>query len=136
MANVIYPLMKQRLLEWARNSNGPAGGADLCIIGVKDTYVYSASHETLDDVSGAAIVAPEAVIADDTITLGVVDGDDATLTGMIETEVLDAFIVYYKWPAATLLLCYMDTPTNMTIPQTINSTAGLVEFAAEGIFGI
>lgn len=136
MANTVYPIVKQRLLEWARNSNPPAGGADLCIIGVKDTYVYSGSHETLADVPGAAIVAPETIIDNDTITLGVVDGDNATLTGMTETETLDAFIVYYKWASTTLLLCYMDTPTDVTIPQIINSPTGLVEFPVEGIFGI
>lgn len=134
MMNRIYPIAKERLLEWAFTSTGPAGGADICVIGVKDTYAFSEAHSTLADVSVGAIVAPEAVIANVTLDAGVVDGDNVALAGMTTGQTIDAFIVYAKWASTTLLLCYMDTPTNGSIPQSINSPAGLLEFDAAGIF--
>lgn len=136
MANAVYPLAKERLLEWAMGSNPPEGGATLCVIGVKDTYSYSAGHETLDDVSGSAIVLPETELDNVTLDFGVVDADDTDLNDMTIGETLNAFIVYFKWASTTLLLCYMDTPTNATIPQLINTEAGRLEFSASGIFEI
>lgn len=136
MANVIYPLAKQRLIDWILNNDGPAGSADLCVIGVKATYTYNAGHSTLANVSGASIVVPERELQNVTTDLGVVDADDVDLTGMSVGETIDAFIVYFKWASATLLLAYMDTPTNSSIPQTINSPAGLLTFDPAGIFRI
>lgn len=136
MANALYPLAKQRLLEWAFNDSGPAGAADLCVIGVDDTYNYSITHEDLTDISGTAIVAPEQVIDNAVFTLGVTDGDDVNLASMEVGETLDAFVVYFKWASATLLLCYMDTPTNATIPQLISSPTGLLVFDDSGIFSL
>lgn len=134
MANRIYPLAKERLLEWAFTSTGPAGGADICVIGVKDTYAFSVAHSVIEDVSVGAIIAPESVIENVTLDSGVVDGDNVSLTGMTTGQTIDAFIVYARWASTTLLLCYMDTPTNGSIPQAINSPAGLLEFDAAGIF--
>lgn len=136
MANTVYPLAKQRLLEWAAGSNPPAGGADLCVIGVKNTYIYSASHEDLTDVTGSAIVAPEVVITNDTYTSGVVDGDDSALSSLSVGETMDAFIIYFKWPAASLLLAYLDEPSNGSLPQLINSETGTLQFPGEGIFSL
>lgn len=136
MSNAIYPLAKQRLLEWAFNGNGPGGAASLCVIGVKSGYVYSASHSTLADVSGSEIIVPESPLGNPTFTLGVIDADDEDLSGMTTGQTLDAFIVYMKWASATLLLCYMDTASNGSIPTTINASTGLLQFPVEGIMSL
>jgi hypothetical protein len=133
MSNVIYPLAKQRLLEWVLDSTVPADGADVKVIGVDSTYVYSAGHEDLTDVPGGSIVAPATTLQSVTRTLGVLDAENATLESMLTGETLTAFIVYAEWATATLLLCYMDTPGDGTIPATIDSETGLLVFDVTGI---
>ena len=134
MANAIYPKAKEKLLQWTLATGKPAGAATICLIGVKNTYVYSPAHEAIADVAETHVVAPEAVIENPTFTNGILNGDDALLDGMSVGETLHAFVVYAKWADTSVLLCYMDTPTVATIPQEIYSAGGLVEFSADGIF--
>jgi hypothetical protein len=136
MANVVYPLAKQRLLEWALAASGPAGAATVNVIGVKSSYVYSASHEHIADVPGADIVAPETELDNVTTLLGVMKADNPTLTGMTAGQTLHALIVFARWAGDSLLLCYMDTPADASLPALINSTTGLLAFDASGIFSL
>lgn len=73
MANLIYPKHKEALLNKTHDLNNDsirailADGAD---------YSYSAAHDFLDDVPGAARVAVSAGLSGATIALGVFDTDD------------------------------------------------------------
>lgn len=132
MANALYPIAKQRLLEWVLGvSPAPVGAGALYMAGVTSAYTYSATHENVSDLTG--IVMPEAALQNVTLTNGVIDADDLTTPGMTIGQTLNALILYAKWAGDDLLIAYMDTPGDATIPQVINSTLGLIMFDVNGI---
>jgi hypothetical protein len=138
MANAIYPLAKQRLLEWALGGDGPPeGGAELKVLGVTDDYSYDAEHEILDDVDSDTIVIPGATLQNVTIDGGLVDADDIIVSGATPDSTLNALIIYAEWGGGeTLLMAYMDAPTDSSLPTVIDSATGLITFDPWGIFRI
>jgi hypothetical protein len=102
MANAVYPLARQRLLEWAFGGSTPAGFEGIFICGVNEDYTYSAAHENVSDLTG--VVGPETELLNVTFTNGVVDADDAQIDGMTTSETLNALVIYAKFAADDLLL--------------------------------
>ncbi len=88
-------------------------------------YVYSATHATMADVTTAGGVAngTPAILANPTITAGVFDADDCTITTTASAST-HALIVYQASaltggadvaPASQRLCWYFDTGTNLPI---------------------
>lgn len=130
----IYPLARENFLTWLLSGAGaPAGAADICIIGVTSAYVYSDTHETLADVSGAAVCIAEQTLANVTLVGGVIDADDLAVTGITTGPTLDAFIVYAKWATTEQLLFYIDSATDGTLPQILSTSKMNIQWPVAGI---
>ena len=133
----IYASAREIFLTWLLTGTGaPVGAADVCVIGVKSSYVFDTAHETLADVPGTDIVIAEVVLSSVTLTGGVTDAADLALTGLTPGPTLDALIVYAKWAATEQLLCYIDAATDSSLPLTLSTSKMNISWPIAGIFKI
>lgn len=135
MASAMYPLCRQRLLEWFSNATTPTG-ITWCAIGVDDNYAYNASHENVSDVNALAITAPEKELQNTTYTNGYLNADDVLFDGLDDADEIHAVIVYAKWSGGDLLFAYLDETADGSLPQPIDATRGLISWNDDGIFRI
>lgn len=114
MANAIYPKYKERAM---------GAGLDLTSLAVKVAlidladYTYSASHEFLSDVAGAAIVATSPNLGSKTVTNGVFDAADTTFSAVTGDQ-SEALIIYQDTGVGSTsrLIAFLDTGiTNMPV---------------------
>jgi len=131
MANAIYPLYKQALIDGDSN-------VDLNDLTVKvalvdtGTYTYSASHQFLTSLTG--VVGTAQTIAATTVTNGLFDGDDVTYTAVTGSSV-EALVIYIDTGTAgtSRLVAYIDTGVT-GLPVTPNGGNIAVNWNASGIF--
>ena len=131
MANAIYPLYKQALLDASAN-------VDLNDLTVKvalvdtGTYTYSAAHEFLTSLTG--VVGTAQTIAATTVTNGLFDGDNATFTAVTGNSV-EALVIYIDTGTAgtSRLVAYIDTGVT-GLPVTPNGGDISITWNASGIF--
>lgn len=131
MANAIYPLYKQALLDASAN-------VDLNDLTVKvalvdtGTYTYSAAHEFLTSLSG--VVGTAQTIGTTTVTNGLFDGDNATFTAVTGNSV-EALVIYIDTGTAgtSRLVAYIDTGVT-GLPVTPNGGDITITWNASGIF--
>lgn len=133
MANAIYPLYKQALLDASANVDLNDGTVKVALIDT-GTYTYNAAHDFYNDVSG--IVGTPQVIANTTVTNGVFDGDDVTFTAVTGNTV-EALIIYIDTgdAATSRLVAYIDTGVT-GLPVTPNFGDITVTWNASGIFAL
>lgn len=111
--NAIYPSGKAALfggpVDWVTS--------DIRCVIVTADYSYSATHDNLNDVAGGARVGSGA-IANRSNTLGVLDGDDLTITGSGPGG--RAIIVYLHTgdEATSTLLLYIDQGAGLPWPAS------------------
>lgn len=132
MANAIYPLYKQALLDASSNVDINDGTVKAALVDT-GTYTYSASHEFYSSVSSAVVGTPQ-TIANTTVTNGTFDGDDVTYTAVSGNSV-EAIVIYIDTGNASTsrLVAYLDT--GMTgLPVTPNGGDIAVAWNASGIF--
>ncbi len=131
MANAIYPLYKQALIDGDSN-------VDLNDLTVKvalvdtGTYTYSASHQFLTSLTG--VVGTAQTIAATTVTNGLFDGDDVTYTAVTGSSV-EAIVIYIDTGTAgtSRLVAYIDTSVT-GLPVTPNGGDIAITWNASGIF--
>ena len=131
MANAIYPLYKQALLDGAANTDIN----DLTVkVALVDTgvYTYSAAHEFLTSLTG--VVGTAQTIAATTVTNGLFDGDNVTYTGVTGNSV-EALVIYIDTTVAATsrLVAYMDSGVT-GLPVTPNGGDITVTWSVSGIF--
>lgn len=132
MASTLYPKFKEGLLS---------GAVDLTTADVRailiDTadYTYSAAHDFLDDVPSAARVAVSTALASKTVTNGVFDAADKTLTA-VSGDQSEAIVVYVHTgtESTSRLVAYIDSGTNL--PATPNGGDITIQWHASGIFAL
>ena len=112
MANAIYPIWKQELMQGTANTS-LAGTVKVALVDT-GVYTYSAAHDFVDDLSTSR-VGTDQTLGTKTFTNGTFDAADAT------------------WPAVTgataeALVIYIDTGTA--------GTSRLVAFLDTGITGL
>ncbi len=112
MANVLYPRAKQDFLAGALNLSSNTITIALIDTGV---YTFSSAHEDRADIPNAAVVA-EVTLSNKTITSGVFDADDATLTAVSGAN-CEALIIYHTTGSNTTsrLIAYIDSATGLPI---------------------
>lgn len=133
MANAIYPLYKQALLDASSN-------VDLNDLTVKvalvdaNTYTYSAAHEFLSSLTG--VVGTAQTIANTTVTGGVFDGDNVTFTA-VSGATVEALVIYIDTGVAgtSRLVAYIDTGQT-GLPVTPNGGDITVTWSGSGIFAL
>lgn len=106
MANAMYPTGLKAILD---------GDVDLAADNIKvvlcdSGYTYSAAHDFLNDISGAAIVATSGNLASKTTTGGVFDAADVTFTSLTG-DTITSYVVYKDTGTSSTsqLLAYVDT---------------------------
>lgn len=131
MANAIYPLYKQALLDGSANTDIN----DLTVkVALVDTgvYTYSAAHEFLTSLTG--VVGTAQTIAATTVANGLFDGDNVTYSGVTGNSV-EALVIYIDTGVAgtSRLVAYIDSGVT-GLPVTPNGGDITVTWNASGIF--
>jgi hypothetical protein len=131
MANAIYPLYKQALLDGSANTDIN----DLTVkVALVDTgvYTYSAAHEFLTSLTGG--VGTAQTIAATTVANGLFDGDNVTYSGVTGNSV-EALVIYIDTGTAgtSRLVAYIDSGVT-GLPVTPNGGDITVTWSVSGIF--
>jgi hypothetical protein len=133
MANAIYPLYKQALLDASSNVDLNDGTVKVALVDT-GTYTYSAAHEFLSSLSG--VVGTAQTIANTTVTGGVFDGDNVTFTAVSGSSV-EALVIYIDTGVAgtSRLVAYIDTGQT-GLPVTPNGGDITITWSGSGIFAL
>lgn len=112
MANVLYPKAKEDFL--AANLNLVSNTITIALIDT-DIYTFDSAHEDRDDIPNSAVVS-EVTLSNKTITSGVFDAEDATLTAVTGAN-CEALIIYHTTGSNTTsrLIAYIDSATGLPI---------------------
>ena len=131
MANAIYPIYKQALLDGLSDIDINDGTVKVALVDT-GTYTYSAAHDFLNDLSG--VVGTAQTIANTTVANGLFDGDNVTYTAVVGATV-EALVIYIDTgnPATSRLVAYIDTSVT-GLPVTPNGGDITVTWNASGIF--
>jgi hypothetical protein len=134
MANALYPLWKEQLLQFTTNNNLSAGTVKVALIDT-GTYTYSATDQFYSSASAAAVGTPQ-TIGSKTFTNGVFDGADVTFTSVTGNSV-EALIIYVDTGVAgtSPLVAYIDTSVT-GLPVTPNGGNIAITWNASGIFAL
>jgi|SRR5688500_2409083 len=133
MANAIYPLYKEALLDASSNVDINDGTVKAVLIDAAD-YTYSTAHNFLDDVAAGARVGTPQTIANTTVAAGLFDGDNVTFTA-VTGDVSEAILIFIDTgvEATSRLVAYIDTGVT-GLPVTPNGGDITISWNASGIF--
>lgn len=134
MANAVYPIYKEALLNGSANSALTGSGTTGLYAALIDTgtYTYSAAHDFYNDLSG--VVGTDQEITSVTLTNGLIDGNDVTFPSVTGASV-EAIVLYRKNAGANTtwrLVAYIDTGVT-GLPVTPNGGNIVVTWNASGI---
>lgn len=131
MANAIYPLYKQALLDASANVDLNDGTVKVALIDTA-TYPYNAAHEFFSSVSG--VVGTPQTINNTTVTNGLFDGDNVTYTAVTGNSA-EALLIYIDTGSAATsrLVAWIDTSVT-GLPVTPNGGDISISWNASGIF--
>lgn len=131
MANNIYPLYKQALLDASANVDLNDGTVKVALVDT-GVYTYSAAHEFLTSLTGT--VGTAQTINNTTVANGLFDGDNVTFTAVSGNSV-EALVIYIDTgsSATSRLVAYIDTGVT-GLPVTPNGGDISVTWNASGIF--
>lgn len=131
MANAIYPLYKQALLD----GDTLTDINDLTVkVALIDTgaYTYSGAHQFLTSLTG--VVGTAQTIANTTVTNGLFDGDNVTFSGVTGNSV-EALAIYIDTgvAATSRLVAFIDSGVS-GLPVTPNGGDITITWNVSGIF--
>lgn len=131
MANAIYPLYKQALLDGDSNIDLNDGTVKVALVDT-GTYTYNSAHQFLSSLSG--VVGTAQTIANTTVTNGLFDGDNVTFTA-VSGATVEALVIYIDTGVAgtSRLVAYIDTSVT-GLPVTPNGGDISITWNASGIF--
>jgi len=135
MANAIYPLFKQALLDALSGVDLNDGDVRVILVDHAD-YTYNAAHDMLDDVAAAARVAVSGALTLTTVTNGLFDADNVVLSA-VAGDVSEALILYLHTgtESTSRLVAFIDTGVT-GLPVTPNGGDININWNASGIFQI
>lgn len=131
MANAIYPLYKQAVLDASANVDVNDGTVKVALVDT-GTYTYSAAHELLSSLTG--VVGTAQTINATTVTNGLFDGDNVTYTA-VSGATVEALVIYIDTGVAgtSRLVAYIDTGVT-GLPVTPNGGDITITWNPSGIF--
>lgn len=131
MANAIYPLYKQALLDASANVDLNDGTVKVALIDT-GVYPYNSTHEFYSSVSG--VVGTPQTINNTTVTNGLFDGDNVTYTAVTGNSA-EALLIYIDTgtAATSRLVAWIDTSVT-GLPVTPNGGDITIQWNASGIF--
>lgn len=132
MANVVYPLFREAQLDASANIDLNDGTVKAVLIDLAD-YTYSAAHDFLDDVPSGARVGTPGTVANTTVTAGLFDGDNVTLSA-VTGDVCEAVLIFIDTgvEATSRLVALFDTGVT-GLPVTPNGGDITLGWNASGI---
>ena len=135
MANALYPLWKQELMQFAANNNLSAGTVKVALIDT-GTYTYSAAHQFWSSASAASVGTPQ-TLTGKSFTNGVFDSTTNPTFTAVTGNSVEALIIYIDTGAAgtSPLVAYIDTSVT-GLPVTPNGGDISITFNASGIFAL
>lgn len=109
MANALYDIWKQELLQGTANTALDDGNLKLMLVDAAD-YTFSQAHDFHADVAGGAIVATSGNLGSVTFTNGALDFADVTFTA-VTGDPCEALILFIDTgsSATSRLVAYIDT---------------------------
>lgn len=137
MANAIYPLWKDALMNASSESALTGTGNTGLWVALVDTgtYTYNASHQFYSSLTGVA--GSDIEITSVTKVSGTVDGADVTMLAVANGSVnCEALVLYRKNAGANTtwrLVAYLDTGVT-GLPITPNGSNINIVWNASGIF--
>lgn len=137
MANYIYPLFKQALLNGDTNSDldhDDTTDGPYCTL-VTSAYTYSALHQYYSSLSG--VLGTDQRLVTPTTTNGVFDADDVIFTG-VSGGTVSAIVIYRKNSGANTtwrLVAYLDTGIT-GLPYTTAGGDITIQWNSSGIFSL
>ena len=133
MANAIYPLYKDAILQSAANSNMSSGTVKVALVDTS-VYTYSAAHEFVTSLSGR--VGTDQTLGTKTFTSGVFDAADSVYTAVSGAS-CEALVIYIDTGVAgtSRLIAYIDTGIT-GMPVTPNGGDINITWNASGIFAL
>lgn len=133
MANAIYPLFKQSLLDGDANIDLNDSTVKAALVDT-GTYTYSAADQFLSSLTG--VVGTAQIIDNTTVTNGVFDGDDVTYTAVTGNSA-EAIVIYIDTGSAATsrLVAFIDTSVT-GLPVTPNGGDIAITWNASGIFAL
>jgi hypothetical protein len=133
MANAIYPKYKEAVMDGLANFYLNDGDVRVILVDLAD-YTYSTAHDFLDDVPAAARVAVSTALQNTTVTDGLFDADDITLTS-VSGDPSEALIIYiHTGTESTSRLVYFGDTSITGLPITPNGGNITIAWNASGIF--
>jgi len=135
MANALYPLWKQELMQFAANNNLSAGTVKVALIDT-GTYTYSAAHQFWSSASAASVGTPQ-TLTGKTFTNGVFDSTTNPTFTAVTGNSVEALIIYIDTGTAgtSPLVAYIDTSVT-GLPVTPNGGDISITWNASGIFSL
>lgn len=135
MANAIYPLWKQNVMQFTANNDLSTGVVEVALIDT-GAYTFSAAHQFVSSIAPAAIIGTPQVLSAKTFTNGVFDAGNAvfpTVTG----NNAEALVIYIDTGdnATSPLVAFIDTGVT-GLPVTPNGGDINVAWNATGIFAL
>lgn len=136
MANVLYPKYKEALLSGATGVSLSTGNVKLVLVKTS-AYTYSAAHDFLDDVPSGARVASTAALSGKTVTNGVFDADDPTISG-ITGDPAQAVVLYIDSgdEETSRLVAYIDTAPGLPYSPSGGNLTFVFDNGANKIFAL
>lgn len=129
MANKVYPLWKEALIQGGANSS-LAGTLKVALVDT-GTYTYNDAHQFTSSLTG--VVGTAQTLASKTYAAGVLDAADVTFTAVTGASV-EALVIYLDTGTAgtSRLVAYIDTGVT-GLPVTPNGGDIPVVWNASGI---
>lgn len=140
MASVLYPLLKERLLDPNKTGGGGVGvdfnTDSLKAVLLTSGYTYSSAHDFLDDLtvaSNSPTSGGTSAIASPTVALGVFDAADTVFTSVTTGFTITQIAVYKDTgtPSTSALICLFDG-----LSQATNGGSLTAVWHASGLFSL
>lgn len=133
MANAIYPLYKQALMQADTNVDIVTGDTKATLVDT-DVYTYSAAHQFESDLSGVVGTA-QSLTTKSVGTDGSFDSDNPTWSAVSAGTTVEAIVLYIDTgtPTTSRLVAYIDTDQS-GLPFSTNGGDVTFTVAAGGWF--
>ena len=123
MANALYDKGREGFLDGSIDWDTD----DIRCVAVRTGYTFSAAHDFIDDITTALENGRTAAFGSKTVTSGVADAADTTLTTTAAVQIIALAIFKHTGSDATArLIAYIDTATGLpftpSASQVVNIT--------------
>lgn len=133
MANQVYPLYKQALIDAEPNTDLKDGNVKISLL--SRDYVYSPLHQFRTDLTG--VITTSGTLQGKSVTNGVFRAADVTYSAVAGPNEVFSFVVWIDTgtPSTSRLVAYIDT-NQVALPVTVTGGDIKHQFDVAGIFAL